>query len=159
MNTSVFLIIVLFLISSCSESIQFSQWRGPDRNGIYYEKDLLEKWPEDGPEMLWSYEGLGKGHGTVGIAHERIYVCGMLDSTGYLFSFDHHGKLIWKKKYGLEWNKSYEGVRTTPTIIDTLLYIESGRGLVLCFEALSGQLVWSVDLFERFDAKEVQCIL
>jgi hypothetical protein len=36
---------------------EISDWRGPDRNGIYPEKDLLRQWPEEGPETAWVFEG------------------------------------------------------------------------------------------------------
>jgi hypothetical protein len=28
-----------------------AQWRGPNRNGIYNETGLLNKWPDAGPKM------------------------------------------------------------------------------------------------------------
>ena len=40
---------------------QEAQWRGADRSGIFPEKDLLQAWPEDGPELILNVENLGKG--------------------------------------------------------------------------------------------------
>ena len=37
------------------------QWRGPNRDGKSEDKGLLKKWPQDGPELLWSKEELGAG--------------------------------------------------------------------------------------------------
>lgn len=42
---------------------------GPQRNGIYPEKGLLKLWPENGPDMLWSFEGLGAGQGNALMAY------------------------------------------------------------------------------------------
>ena len=71
---------------SCSESKDLSQWRGPDRDGIFHDTNLLKEWPDDGPEMLWSYEGLGAGHGNVGIGTEsrghKLTVAGTLNVSG-----------------------------------------------------------------------------
>jgi len=133
---------------------QILQWRGPLRNGIYSEKDLLNKWPEKGPDMLWSFEGLGSGHGNVGIAGDKLFVLGMPDTTGVLYAFDFNGKLLWKKEYGPEWHENYIGPRSTPVIIDDHVYFESGRGTVFCYNANTGTKIWSVDLFKTFNAKK-----
>lgn len=136
--------------------IEISQWRGPARNGIYPAENLLKKWPEDGPEMLWSFEGLGDGHGNVGIGRERIFICGMIDSTGHLFAFDMQGVLLWQQVYGPEWHQNYTGVRSTPTVVGDNVYFESGQGIVYCFDGNSGKMIWSVDLLKKFDAENIQ---
>jgi outer membrane protein assembly factor BamB len=143
------------IISADTMSGQFSQWRGPQRNGIYPAKGLLKVWPEKGPEMLWSYEGLGAGHGNVGLSNDKIFVLGMPDTTGVLYAFDYNGKLIWKKEYGLEWHENYTGPRSTPTIVGELAYFESGYGIVFCYNGNTGDKIWSVDLLNRFDAKNI----
>jgi len=58
---------MIFILSFClSFSVAFgqidSQWRGPDRDGVYPNESLLKKWPDEGPELLWFVEGLGKGY-------------------------------------------------------------------------------------------------
>ena len=150
-----FIIVYIIACFSGILSGQTPQWRGPERNGIYSEKGLLEKWPEKGPEMLWSFEGLGAGHGSVGLAKDKIFILGMPDTTGVLYAFDYNGKLLWKKQYGLEWHENYTGTRSTPVIIDNFVYFESGMGTIYCYNANTGEKVWSVDLLKQFDAKNI----
>jgi len=133
-----------------------SQWRGPNRDGIYPDENLLRAWPEAGPELLWSFEGLGDGHGNVGIARDRFFICGMIDSVGHLFSFEMNGKLLWKTAYGPEWYQNYTGVRSTPVIVDGRVYFESGQGVVYCYRADNGDQVWSVDILKKFDAENIR---
>ncbi|MBW6536892.1 MAG: PQQ-binding-like beta-propeller repeat protein [Mariniphaga sp.] len=153
-----FLFLVFYILASgCSRpENDFSEWRGPNRQGIYYETGLLNSWPETGPELLWSVEGLGAGHSSVGIGHNRIFVNGMPDTLGVLYSFDMDGNLLWKKVYGTEWHKNYTGSRSTPVIAGNLVYLESGMGVVYCFDAFSGDMVWEVDLLEKFNAENIQ---
>lgn len=153
---TIFILVITSILYSIVNQSDLSQWRGPNRDGKYPEKNLLKEWPDGGPEMIWSFEGLGDGHGNVGIGVNRIFVCGMIDSLGYLFSFDLSGKLLWKKPYGPEWYKDYTGVRSTPTVIDDLVYFESGQGVVYCYDGNTGDLVWSVDLLKKFDAENIQ---
>jgi outer membrane protein assembly factor BamB len=151
---------VLILLALCAnlaaKDLDTSQWRGPGRNGVYNEKQLLKKWPENGPEMLWSYEGLGNGYGTVAVTKKRIFVVGEIDSLGHLFSFNLSGKLLWKKQFGREWMGSYPGARTTPTIVADRLYLVSGMGRLYCFNVADGSEFWSVDLLERFNAENIR---
>ncbi|NLO01640.1 MAG: PQQ-binding-like beta-propeller repeat protein [Bacteroidales bacterium] len=153
-----FYYLTLILLSSlgCSSANDNpSQWRGPDRRGIYYEEGLLQEWPEEGPGLLWSFEGLGAGHSSVAVGHDRIFVTGMTDTIGVLFSFDLDGNLLWEKQYGPEWHVTYGGSRATPVIVDDFIYLESGQGIVYCFNAFSGEVVWHVDLFKKFNAENI----
>jgi outer membrane protein assembly factor BamB len=153
---SILYIIAIFTLTACHQAGDVSQWRGPDRNGIYPDKGLLKTWPSGGPRLLWSYEGLGAGHGNAGFSADKLFVLGMPDSTGVLYSFDLSGKLLWKKTYGPEWHINYGGPRSTPTIVGDLVYFESGMGVVYCYDANSGEKRWSVDLLDKFDAKNIE---
>ncbi len=59
---------------------EFSNWRGPNRDGIFPEKNLLKQWPENGPEMLWSFEGIGYGHSSAAVTSNRVFVTGVKDT-------------------------------------------------------------------------------
>ena len=96
------LLFIFLSLASTGFAEVLSQWRGPQRDGNYPAANLLGEWLADGPELLWSFEGLGAGHGTVAIAHNTIYVTGMPDSIGVLYAFDMDGNQRWKKEYGLE---------------------------------------------------------
>lgn len=148
---------ILFLFSACSNTKDNpSQWRGPDRQGIFYETELLKSWPKNGPELLWSFEGIGAGHSSVGIGQDRVFVNGMTDTLGVLYSLDLNGNLLWKQIYGEEWHVNYAGARSTPLVVDDLVYLESGQGVVYCFNTFSGEIVWQVDLLKEFDAENIK---
>ncbi len=149
-------LIPLLFFAECSPAKEDpSQWRGPGRQGIYYEEGLLNEWPEESPGLMWSFEGLGDGHSSVVVGNDRIFVTGMTDTLGVLFSFDKAGSLLWKKQYGPEWHISYGGTRSTPVIVDGLIYLESGQGTVYCFDMFSGEIVWHLDLFGKFNAENI----
>ena len=143
------------VILTGESSGQTMQWRGPNRDGVYSETGLLKKWPDKGPDLIWSYEGLGSGHGSVGIGRNKIFVLGMTGTEGILYAFDFSGNLIWKKNYGTEWHENYVGPRSTPVVIDDRVYFESGMGTVYCYGADKGERIWSVDLLKKFDASNI----
>jgi outer membrane protein assembly factor BamB len=152
-------IVLLFLVAGFSVPKQFSQWRGPNRDGIYTESNLLKQWPANGPKMLWSFNGLGIGQGSVAVARGKVFVTGILDTLkaeAFLFAFDTSGKLLWKKSYGKDWTGIFPGARSTPTVADDLIYIENGNGSIHCLKTSDGEQVWSADFFKDFQADSVQ---
>jgi outer membrane protein assembly factor BamB len=153
--------LLAFVCIACQQkeqALEKSDWRGPNRDGIYLEENLMKQWPEEGPELLWSFEGLGFGHSSVAVANNKVYVTGIKDtvsSVGTLFTFSLNGELLWEKDYGKDFSLNFHGTRSTPVIVDTLIYIESGMGAIYCLNAESGKEVWSVDFSEDFGIDSV----
>lgn len=128
-----------------------SQFRGPERDGIYDESNLMQTWPEGGPERLWIAKGLGEGFATVSVADGWLYTTGMKDQEGSAFAFDTDGKLQWSTHYGAESSGGgYPGTRTTPTVADGKLFLMSSMGHALALDAKKGDILWRVDLLETF---------
>jgi outer membrane protein assembly factor BamB len=137
----------LALLASCApQTDPISQWRGPNRDGIYPENGLLKQWPDSGPNMLWAIEDLGNGYGSPVVTTDKIYVTGSIDSTAYLYAYNTKGQLLWKSPYGDEWVKSFEGSRSTPTVVGNMIYVSSGKGDVACLDATSGEKKWGVNI-------------
>jgi outer membrane protein assembly factor BamB len=110
----------------------------------------MKAWPAEGPKLLWSWQGLGKGFASMSAAGGMIYTTGVEEKTGYVYAFDLAGKPVWKKSYGPGWTGSYPGSRTIPTIDGGRLYIMSGQGRIACYNAGTGDDIWSVDTAEKF---------
>ena len=143
----------VFLFFSCSNkkvTESFSQWRGPERNGIYPEKGLLTEWPEAGLNLLWSSDQIGIGHASVAVTPDRVYATGIIDSTGVLSAFDHQGKMLWNKPYGRDWMVNFPGTRTTPLVVNDRVYLLSGHGVLYCINAETGDVVWSKDILTEY---------
>ncbi len=84
MKRTLIVILILQVIIGQNYGQVISQWRGQDRNGNYYEQDLLKKWPEKGPDNLWSIDGIGEGYSSASVTNNMIYISGMKDSLEYL---------------------------------------------------------------------------
>lgn len=151
---------VIFLIiglqSSGLRSQTASQWRGPNRDGIYNEINLMKKWPEKGPDLLWKVSTIEGGFSSPAVTSDAVYVNGMKDGRGYLSAFDLRGNQIWKKDYGPEWNGEHAGARSTPTIVGDNIYLESGEGQVYCLNRKNGSIIWNVDLVQTFGARNLR---
>lgn len=128
-----------------------AQWRGENRDGIYNETGLLKKWSETGPTLLWNFNELGSGHSSAAVTASKVYTSGTSGENGFVIAFDHSGKQLWKKEYGKEWLESWDGVRSTPMINNGKVYILSGYGIVYCMDANTGDAIWDVDLFKKYE--------
>src|SRR5947199_9551670 len=52
----------------------WSQWRGPNRDGHSKETGLLREWPKDGPRLIWQVKDVGGGYSTPSVAGGRVYL-------------------------------------------------------------------------------------
>lgn len=153
------IIVFCFLTSYISVSAHAqirSSWSGPDRNGKYYETGLLSEWPEQGPAVMWTIEGIGQGYSSPSFANGKIYLTGMVDRTGCVFILNKDGELLNKYDYGPEFYRSYPGTRSTPLVVDGLLYLVSGMGKIMCLKADTGEEVWSRNATDDFGGSNIR---
>ena len=150
------LLFILFCVTlSLNAQNTTIQWRN-DRTGVYNETGLLKKWADTGPQLLWHFDELGEGHSSVAIDNDKIYITGMTKDVGYLYVLDLNGKLLNKKEYGKEWDKSYNGTRATVTINDGKLYIYSGTGNLICMEQNSLKILWKKNIETDWGGKNIK---
>ena len=133
-----------------------SQWRGDNRDGVYNETGLLKQWPDDGPRLLWKYEGLGDGFTSAAIANEKIYITGLTNDILILYVFDlESGRLLRQKGVGRERDSQYPGPRSTVCVNDGKLYIYNALGMLYCLDEVTLDEVWRKHLFKDFDGKGI----
>jgi outer membrane protein assembly factor BamB len=143
---------ILFLCLSVASSAQeATKWRGVNSSGIYAVDKLMAQWPADGPQVLWSFGGLGQGFSSPAFANDKIYINGMVDGQAVLFVLDQNGKELQQFKYGKEFEASYPGTRSTPTIVGDLSYLLTGNGKLTCLNLKTGKLVWEKDFLTQMD--------
>ncbi len=130
---------------------QPTQWRGPDRNGLFPAENLLPKWPDEGPEMILKVENIGSGFSSPIYYNNSIYISGKVDSLDYLTRVDMAGNIIFQVQYGKAWEASYPDSRSTPTIENERVYLISGMGEVVCIDANDGALLWMVNAHEKYE--------
>ena len=144
--TFIFCLSFLLLISCNSPHNKSNdlQWRGSNRDGIFDEKNLLDSWPEGGPELLWHYDSLGRGHSSASFGGNKVFYLGtnVKDSITSLFAFSMDGELLWKKPMGPDWMTTWPAQRPTPLIRDGKGYVFDGLGVMHCFSVEDGSTIW-----------------
>jgi len=129
------------------------QFHGPKRDNISTEKGLLKKWPENGPELLWTAKNLGHGFSSISIANGMIYTASSIGNNTVVIALNLDGKVLWKVKNGKPWTGSHPGSRGTPTIDEDRLYHQSPHGDIICLNAKTGDIIWQFNIIEKFDSK------
>jgi outer membrane protein assembly factor BamB len=144
---------LLFLVPAHAVAGDWPQFRGPARDARSTDTELLQEWPENGPELLWTKTGLGAGYTQAIVVDGTVYVTGSIENEGYVHAFDLDGTPLWRESYGPVFagmRRGYAGARSAPTVSGGKLYVAGSGGQVVCLEAKSGKRVWSVDFFGKF---------
>lgn len=141
--------LLILLFTSCENEI--AQWRGPARDGIYPDKNLLKEWPANGPTLKLKMENVGKGLSQPVVYNNKIYITGIKHDTLDVISvFDFSGKLLWEKEFSTAWKRTYPESRGTPTIENNLIYLIGGSGELVCLSAKNGDILWKQDPHSDF---------
>jgi len=155
-RNSLILILGFFLTNVTYATDKDSFWpqfHGPNRDNISTEKDLLKKWPLNGPELHWTTRGLGHGFSSISIANGMIYTASSIGNNTVVIALNLDGKVLWKVKNGKAWTGAYPGSRSTPTIDGDRLYHQSPHGNIVCLNAKTGDIIWQFNIIEKFNSK------
>src|SRR5947209_14828237 len=63
-----------------SHKFDWPQWRGPTRDGVSVERDLLSDWPSSGPKVRWKAD-CGEGYSCVSVADGRAITLFQADDS------------------------------------------------------------------------------
>lgn len=161
------LLIVCFVAPSLADD--WPQWMGPQRDNVWRETGLLEKFPESGPKVLWRSPVAG-GYAGPAVVGERLYVTDYVtqddvkvenferkESTGterVLCLDATTGDEVWRHEYPVKYTISYpSGPRCTPVVDGGKVYTLGAEGNLICFNADSGDIIWQHDLVKEYKTK------
>ena len=139
---------LLAAILSTAHADDWPQFRGPQRDGVSRETNLLQSWPEGGPQRLWLSTNLGAGYSSPAIVGEQIYIMAQCAEAQWLLCLDaKDGKELWATRLGEPYaNEFGDGPRGTPTVHDGLVFALGANGELLCAEAATGKERWRTNL-------------
>ncbi|MCI0748205.1 MAG: PQQ-like beta-propeller repeat protein [Verrucomicrobia subdivision 3 bacterium] len=143
-------VLVISAGSGLAASLDWPQWRGPDRTDVSKETGLLKTWPENGPKRLWLFENAGNGYSGPAIADGKFFTIGTRDGNEVILTLDaNSGKELWTAKLGdvLD-NRWGDGPRGTPTVDGDRVYAMSGQGNVACVNVADGKQIWKQSMTE-----------
>ncbi|HYO24312.1 MAG TPA: PQQ-binding-like beta-propeller repeat protein [Lacipirellulaceae bacterium] len=172
MTLAVALLVCLLLVGARAPgaaAADWPQWMGPDRDNVWKETGLLERFPTGGPKVLWR-SPVGYGFAGPAVAGGRVFVPDMqteadlkvdnfgrkeFTGTERLLCLDETtGAVIWKYEYPVTYAISYPaGPRCTPVIADGKVYFLGAEGNLACLDAATGAVAWSKNFKSDYGAE------
>lgn len=168
MRNSLMLVCFLMLASSLVAA-DWPQWMGPNRDNVWREDGVLQKFPEGGPKVVWRVPVAG-GYAGPSVANGRVYVVDYVTSENVkVDNFDRKqfsgtervlcleeatGKELWKHEYSVRYGISYPaGPRCTPCVHEGKVYTLGAEGDLFCLDAKTGDVLWSKNFSKDYEAK------
>jgi hypothetical protein len=160
--------ILAFGITSLNAE-DWPQWLGPRRDSVWRESGILEKFPTNGPPVLWRVP-IGAGYAGPAVAKGRVYVSDRILAPGssnpadpfqrgtiagserILCLNEADGSLVWHYDYDCPYTVSYPaGPRVMPQVSQGKVYFLGAEGNLVCLDARTGKVIWSRDFKKDFD--------
>ena len=127
------------------------QYLGPDRNSTSPQENLLQSWPENGPEVEWTVD-LGIGYGGPVVKDGKVYILDRDNEVGDIMRcFDlASGKELWKYQYDAAGEVMFPGSRSVPIVDDNHVYSCGPYGDLYCFDVNTHKPVWNKNVWTDF---------
>ncbi|MCA8995895.1 MAG: PQQ-binding-like beta-propeller repeat protein [Planctomycetaceae bacterium] len=157
------------LMATFAAAEDWPQWMGPQRDNIWREKGIVDKFPEGGPKVLWRTP-LAGGYAGPAVADGRVFVTDYTSSenvkvdnfqrkeftgTERVLCLDEQtGKKLWEHEYPVKYTVSYPaGPRCTPTVDGDRVYFLGAEGHLFCCDVKKGTVHWSKHFAEEYGTK------
>jgi outer membrane protein assembly factor BamB len=150
MRKSTLSIALLIGLGITAHASQWTQWRGPNRDGIVPSASVPAAWP-DKLTVRWKQE-VGEGYSSPVVEGGRVFVHSRQDPEEMVSAFDlAAGKPVWTAKYQAAFTKSKyaesmsKGPFSTPLVADGRLFTLGTSAVLSAFDAATGKLLWRKD--------------
>ncbi len=137
----------------------WSQWRGPQRDG----KAAAELLPNTMPaelERRWRVE-VGVGYSSPVVAGDRVFLLTREADEEVVRSLDlSSGDALWRQSYDVPYQMNAsatrhgKGPKSTPAVSGGRLYVLGIDGILSCFDAEAGDLVWRCGFWPLWDERD-----
>ncbi len=152
------MILVAGALTNLSRAADWPQWRGANRDGVWTETGVVEKFASAQLPIKWR-AALGSGYCGPTVADGRVYVMDrMVKPTRQerVQCFDAEtGTPLWSYGYDCVYERiQYEaGPRASVTVNSGRAYSLGTMGHLHCFDAKTGNVLWSHDCRKEYAAR------
>lgn len=132
------------------------RFRGSDFDNISKSPvKLIEKFPAEGPKILWKVE-LGEGHSGAAIWKGLAYVLDYDEEkrADMLRCFSVvEGKELWARGYEVNIKRNHGMSRTIPTVTENFILTMGPNCHVMCLDRESGDFLWGLDVAKEYESE------
>lgn len=150
------LVLLAFGLPSALGADDWPQWRGPQRDGVWRETGILEKFPAATLTPVWT-AAVGPGYSGPTVAGDRVYLMDRVKSPEQerVLCFDRRsGQPRWTHAYPCAYRDiDYAlGPRASVTVADGRAFTLGSMGHALGLDAATGAVLWARDLAQETGA-------
>lgn len=131
-----------------AKSAEWSNFRGPLRDGRQTAVMLEEDWKASPPKLLWQVP-IGPAWSSFTVAKYRLFTQEQRGENEAVVCLDAQtGNATWVYEWPSRFWEAVGGAgpRGTPTIADEGLFALGANGALLCLDPTTGKLIWQTDL-------------
>jgi outer membrane protein assembly factor BamB len=160
-----YLIGIAFLLCGITHSTaaqDWSQWRGPSRDGIVPGASAPASWPASF-RRLWRVE-IGEGYSSPVVSRGTVFVHSRKDPEEVVMALNlATGQVIWQQKYQADFKKNQyavqmaKGPNSTPLIIGNRLFTLGVTGILNAWDTATGRQLWTRDFSKTIDTSKLFC--
>lgn len=128
----------------------FPRFLGPDGSNWIAGSALPDGWASQTPKELWR-RNIGLGWSSFSVVGPYAYTMEQRGERELTVCYEARtGEPIWVHEEAGRFSESMggDGPRSTPTIHDSKVYALGAKGLLLCLDAASGEVVWKRETLE-----------
>lgn len=140
----------------------WSQWRGPTRDGLVPASSAPAAWPES-LRRAWRVE-IGEGYSSPVVSGQRVFVHGRQDPDEVVMAVNvANGQILWQQKYQAAFQKNQyavnmaKGPNSTPLVSGQRLFTLGVTGILTAWDTATGRLLWSKDFSKTVDTSKLFC--
>ena len=126
-------------------------------NNTSAESGLAERWPSNGPPLLWE-KSVGAGYGAPSVRGPLLVLHHRQGGDEVVEACDAStGKPAWRHAYPSRFVDPYgynNGPRCTPLLTSNRCYTFGAEGKLICLDLQSGKLVWQRDTAREWNIPE-----
>ncbi len=154
--------------TSCAED--WPQWLGVRRDSVWRETGLIDRFPADGPRLVWRQK-VAYGYAGPAVAAGRVFVADFQTDVAMpepeasrrhtlpgvervLCLSTQTGEVLWKHEDPCTYHLSFPyGPRVTPTVDQDRVYTLGAEGHLLCLKVADGSVMWSKQLTQDYQCE------
>jgi outer membrane protein assembly factor BamB len=144
-----------FLIGARAED--WPRFLGPRGDNTSSETNLLDRWPTNGPPILWE-KAIGSGYSAPSVRGDLLVLHHRLGDEEIVEAMDAaSGKTKWRHSYPSRFVDPFgynNGPRCTPWLTSNRCYTFGAEGRLLCLGLADGRVVWQRDTAKEWNVPE-----
>ena len=138
----------LLIVAKAAPSEDWPQFLGPHADGTSTETSLLDRWPTNGPPVLWDKK-VGTGYSAPSVRSNLLVLHHRVGEEEVIEAWAaDSGRPVWRYAYPSHFVDPYgynNGSRDTPLLTADRCYAFGAEGKLTCLDLTTGKLVWQRD--------------